>query len=74
MPLSRYWYMPKTFKVLSLKYPQMAKERYEYITKCEFCNGTGVNHYDDNNPCGVCGGSGMMQINNNGMYNEDVEL
>ena len=52
----------------------MAKEQQEHITKCEFCNGTGVNHYDDNNPCGVCGGSGMMQINNNGMDNEDDEL
>ena len=49
----------------------MAKERHEHITKCEFCNGTGVNHYDDNNPCGICGGSGITQRNNNETEGED---
>ena len=47
----------------------MTKEEQEYlkewITKCEACNGTGVNHYDDNNPCQVCGGSGVVIANSN---------
>lgn len=34
--------------------------RKEY-TKCPTCNGTGVNHYDDNNNCGTCHGEGTIE-------------
>ena len=29
---------------------------------CPTCEGTGVNHYDDNNPCGTCKGDGMIEV------------
>jgi hypothetical protein len=28
--------------------------------KCPVCKGTGVNHYNDNDPCGVCSGDGVV--------------
>jgi len=40
----------------------MLKEEAEggYV-KCNICNGTGVNHYDDNNPCPECKGDGVVK-------------
>ena len=29
---------------------------------CPRCEGTGVNHYDDNNPCGMCDGNCMIEV------------
>jgi len=31
-------------------------------TKCPTCNGTGVNHYDDNNNCRICHGEGVIEV------------
>ncbi len=31
------------------------------MVMCTYCNGTGANHYDDNNPCGICDASGVVE-------------
>jgi|WetSurSiteA1Bulk_404760.scaffolds.fasta_scaffold195319_2 DnaJ-class molecular chaperone len=28
---------------------------------CTYCNGTGVNHYDDHDVCPVCDGYGIIE-------------
>jgi len=32
------------------------------LEKCTICNGTGVNHYNDNDPCSICGGDGVVPV------------
>jgi hypothetical protein len=36
----------------------LAEKKY---VKCTVCNGLGFNHYDDNNPCPICHGDGVIE-------------
>lgn len=38
----------------------LADKRY---VKCKACRGTGVDHYDDYNPCPICNGDSVVEEN-----------